>query len=96
MALSLKHDSSSIIGSPLQCAQVTTVQDYVHKNEDRKVTLKTEVSGTTSELYKGFNPEDIFIESKKQGAAQCRATGDPHYTVRPVGPCAHCATPAPC
>ena len=63
-------------------AQVTAVQDYVHENENRQVHLSTQVVGTRSELYLGFNPDDIYIESKKTGSAQCRATGDPHYTVR--------------
>jgi len=60
--------------------KVTAVQDYVHENENRQVHLSTQVVGTRSELYLGFNPDDIYIESKKTGSAQCRATGDPHYT----------------
>jgi hypothetical protein len=65
---------------------VRTVQDYVHENEDRTVLLRTEVTGVVPgqkavpDLYISYDPEDIVIASKKQGSAQCRATGDPHYT----------------
>ena len=47
--------------------EVTAVQDYVHTNEDRQVQLKTQVTGTTSELYQGFDPADIYIELVSQG-----------------------------
>ena len=60
--------------------QISTVQDYVGANELRQVHLATQVTGSLSELYQGYNPADIFVESKKQGSAQCRGTGDPHYT----------------
>ena len=38
------------------------MQDYVPTNEDRQVTLKTEMSSPTSSLYTGFDPLDMFIE----------------------------------
>lgn len=55
------------------------MQDYAHKNEKRQVHLNVKVI-SDSPLYSAFNPSDIYVESKKVGSAQCRATGDPHYT----------------
>lgn len=61
--------------------QIETVHDYVHSSvESRQVHLMTQVTGSYSELYRGYDPLDLYIESKPTGSAQCRATGDPHYT----------------
>jgi hypothetical protein len=68
------HQTKSVV--------ISAVQDYEHKNENRQVHLETQVTGSLSELYRGYDPEDLYIESvkKQYGSAQCRATGDPHYT----------------
>ena len=61
--------------------RIETVHDYVHaSNEARQVHLMTQVTGSRSEPYRGYDPLDLYIESAPQGSAQCRATGDPHYT----------------
>ena len=76
--------------------EVTTVQDYVHKNEDRQVHLKTQVTGTTSELYQDYDPADIFIESKKDGIRLLQPP-EPTCSVAPSTVCCepHRRTPTP-
>ena len=60
---------------------VETTHDYVHvSNAARQVHLMTQVTGSRSELYRGYDPLDLYVESAPTGSAQCRATGDPHYT----------------
>eukprot|EP00729_Bicosta_minor_P019123 gene19123-35363_t len=57
--------------------RVETVDDYVHSNfEHRQVHLRTDVTGSYAELYRGYDPDDVYLEFTPTGTAQCRATGD--------------------
>jgi hypothetical protein len=60
--------------------RVTAVENYVNDNVQRTVTLKTEPAISSAVFYEGFDPKDITITSPPRHSAQCRATGDPHYT----------------
>ena len=44
------------------------------------VTITTEAAKSPAAFYNTFNPYDIAIRSANRPSAQCRSTGDPHYT----------------
>ena len=60
--------------------RITAVEDYVNDNTLKRVTVVTEPAISPAPYYEGFDPYDIAIHSVNHNAAQCRGTGDPHYT----------------
>ena len=60
--------------------RLQAVETYKNDPTPRSVTIKTEPAISPSLYYEGFNPNDILVKTQNRGSAQCRATGDPHYT----------------
>ncbi len=56
------------------------VETYKNDPTPRSVTIKTEPAISPSLFYDGFKPYDIMAKTQNRASAQCRATGDPHYT----------------
>ena len=60
--------------------RITAVQNYrTNAGESYQVHLNAQVLSMAS-YYNGFDVQDFFIETINRRTAQCRATGDPHYT----------------
>eukprot|EP00051_Salpingoeca_urceolata_P026379 m.477082 g.477082 ORF g.477082 m.477082 type:complete len:1945 (-) comp20750_c0_seq1:513-6347(-) len=45
-----------------------------------ELVLVTEIAESDAFFYAGFNPADITFRPEPQSPAECRGTGDPHYT----------------
>jgi hypothetical protein len=56
------------------------VETYKNDPVARTVTIRTEPAISPSLYYNGFKPNDIQAKTQNRASAQCRATGDPHYT----------------
>ena len=56
------------------------VETYKNDPSPRSVTIRTEPAISPSLYYDGFNANDIMAKTQNRASAQCRATGDPHYT----------------
>jgi hypothetical protein len=56
------------------------VETYKNDPTPRTVTIKTEPVISPSLYYEGFKAFDIMAKTQNRASAQCRATGDPHYT----------------
>lgn len=56
------------------------MEDYVNDNTLRIVTIQTGPAISPSLYYENFNPRDVMFQSTSRASAQCRGTGDPHYT----------------
>ncbi len=56
------------------------VETYKNDPSPRTVTIRTEPAISPSLYYEGFKPYDIQAKTQNRASAQCRATGDPHYT----------------
>ncbi len=56
------------------------VETYKNDPTPRTVTIRTEPAISPSLYYDGFKPYDIMAKTQNRASAQCRATGDPHYT----------------
>ena len=60
--------------------RLQAVETYKNDPTPRTVTIKTEPVISPSLYYEGFKPFDIMAKTQNRASAQCRATGDPHYT----------------
>lgn len=60
--------------------RLQAVETYKNDPTPRSVTIKTEPAISPSLYYEGFNANDILVKTQNRASAQCRATGDPHYT----------------
>jgi hypothetical protein len=60
--------------------RLQAVETYKNDPTPRSVTIKTEPAISPSLYYDGYNANDIMAKTQNRGSAQCRATGDPHYT----------------
>jgi hypothetical protein len=59
---------------------VTAVQNYRSvAGEQHQIHLNTQVLSLASH-YNNFPVEGFYIETTNRQTAQCRSTGDPHYT----------------
>lgn len=56
------------------------VETYKNDPTPRSVMIKTEPVISPSLFYEGFKANDIMAKTQNRASAQCRATGDPHYT----------------
>jgi hypothetical protein len=56
------------------------VETYKNDPTPRTVIVKTEPVISPSSYYENFKPNDIMAKTQNRASAQCRATGDPHYT----------------
>ncbi len=60
--------------------RLRAVETYKNDPTPRSVTIRTEPAISPSLFYDGFKPFDIMAKTQNRASAQCRATGDPHYT----------------
>ena len=60
--------------------RLQAVETYKNDLTPRSVMIKTEPAISPSIYYEGFNANDILAKTQNRASAQCRATGDPHYT----------------
>jgi hypothetical protein len=60
--------------------RLQAVETYKNDPTPRSVMIKTEPVISPSLYYEGFKPYDIMAKTQNRASAQCRATGDPHYT----------------
>ncbi len=60
--------------------RLQAVETYKNDPTPRSVTIRTEPAISRSLYYQGFKPFDIMAKTQNRASAQCRATGDPHYT----------------
>jgi hypothetical protein len=60
--------------------RLQAVETYKNDPTPRSVTIKTEPVISPSIYYEKFKPFDIMARTQNRASAQCRATGDPHYT----------------
>jgi hypothetical protein len=60
--------------------KLQAVETYKNDPTPRSVIIKTESVISPSLYYEGFKPNDIMAKTQNRASAQCRATGDPHYT----------------
>ena len=56
------------------------VETYKNDPTPRSVIIRTEPAISPSLYYEGFKANDIMAKTQNRASAQCRATGDPHYT----------------
>ena len=56
------------------------VETYKNDPSPRSVTIRTDPAISPSLYYEGFKAYDILAKTQNRASAQCRATGDPHYT----------------
>ena len=56
------------------------VETYKNDPTPRTVTIRTEPVISPSLFYENFKAYDITAKTQNRASAQCRATGDPHYT----------------
>eukprot|EP00038_Savillea_parva_P006784 m.165816 g.165816 ORF g.165816 m.165816 type:complete len:2014 (-) comp12609_c0_seq1:393-6434(-) len=60
--------------------RITAVQNYRNvPGETHQIHLNAQVLSLAS-YYNNFDVEDFYIETRNRRTAQCRSTGDPHYT----------------
>jgi hypothetical protein len=60
--------------------RLQAVETYKNDPTPRSVLIKTEPVISPSLYYEGFKANDIMAKTQNRASAQCRATGDPHYT----------------
>ncbi len=60
--------------------KIQAVETYKNDPTPRTVVIKTEPVISPSSYYENFKPNDIMAKTQNRASAQCRATGDPHYT----------------
>jgi hypothetical protein len=60
--------------------RLQAVETYKNDPTPRSVTIRTEPAISPSIYYEGFKANDILAKTQNRASAQCRATGDPHYT----------------
>lgn len=58
---------------------ISAVEDFVD-DEYFEGLIKTDPAISRSDYYSGFDPADISLKTRPRRTAQCRGTGDPHYT----------------
>ena len=70
----------------LKMVEITTPKGYIHGGTDRQVHLKTQVVGTTSQLYKDFDPGDLYVNITENPDKTTTTTTPTATTTAPAKP----------